>query len=663
MEQVGADDLFVFAGAGLSLPPPSGLPVFWQIRDSVLRQLGMDEFVPPSETPPFRSNRSSSPRERLAEGLLPEPFLQLLEDSGVPVNPWLDELLEVKTPNAGHRCVAELIAQGATAWTVNFDTGIEQAAGGRLVVHDLDHHPLADADLRKPHGTWHGKKLFQGRDVMAGLPRDWESLLRAEVADRIVVLVGYSGNDLDFRPIWDNVLQSSRHVIWFCMNDAEEAAKRRLLPRTANRGLLSTPLPQPHPVFANPTLEFARWCRDNRLVSLDSAEVEHLGDKPKHRSFPVLEGNLAEAEAEARATLGDYQGAKHSYLHQLRRDPTQLHTMRRLLNLAINHGGRPTAAALAMGATLMSPIPGLSSPYQRVLQKRSSTLLNIGRPDKALQVLHQSNGDESLAAKATRSGALKYGGSLRDAARLARQVIDEALTSEKPNAVVVSNAALQLVLALLWGGHVKEARDAYAREFCEYAPISASRWVAWSRFLDASIVIHAGEEARGTEVIDELDEAIAMFEASRLVDGMISSLLVKLAAHRWSKDTAWWNHDRRRLQLLLDHPPADSLSYIHHSANLASSVYLEDAQWAHFHRNCPSDAGRLYRAAAKNSRHTPLLAAQANLGLHATLSNPSAQRTALRKARQLCVTAAADGLIVEVIRRENSQPANELLIP
>ena len=154
-----------------------------------------------------------------------------------------------------------------------------------------------------------------------------------------------------------------------------------------------------------------------------------------------------------------------------------------------------------------------------------------------------------------------------------------------------------------------------------------------------------------------------MFDASRLFDGVASSLLVKLAAHRGLRDPAWWRHDRRRLSQLVEHPPPDGSFYVRSSRNLATSIRLEDAQWAQFHECCHSGAAKLYRAAARSGGRSPLLAAQAHLGLHAVLENRTHRELALRRARDLSTIAAAESLLDEISRRERGEPAVELFFP
>jgi hypothetical protein len=302
-----ASELFVFAGAGLSFPPPAGLPVFWRIRDGLLSELGLHQYLPPAGAP---SARPLSSRERVAQGLLPEPLLEAVERGGADVTGWLREVLRIHRPNLGHRCVARLMDQGADVWTVNFDHGIELAAGRPVRVAHLADLP-SRPELHKPHGDLASRMLFQASDVMAGQPKVWETALRAAVKNKIVVFVGYSGNDLDFRPIWDDVLTHARSVVWFCFPH-EKDGKRDLLRQVHARGQLVLPDPTPAVPRSNPTADFVAWCRDHRLIDVTDADLLELAARPPMGAFPALGGRLTVARAAVEAMLGDAKAAQQT---------------------------------------------------------------------------------------------------------------------------------------------------------------------------------------------------------------------------------------------------------------------------------------------------------------------------------------------------------------
>ena len=142
-----AEQLFVFAGAGVSLSVPAGLPLFGWIRDQLLVQLGLDRYVPPS-----RPEAPRTEQQQAAAGLVPEPFLLALQRGGVDVAAWLRGTLAGGEPNAAHVALAQLAVAGARVWTVNFDTLIERASPSSLQVCAWPDTPSGNAQLLKPHG-------------------------------------------------------------------------------------------------------------------------------------------------------------------------------------------------------------------------------------------------------------------------------------------------------------------------------------------------------------------------------------------------------------------------------------------------------------------------------------------------------------------------------
>ena len=73
-----SNEIFVFAGAGLSRSMPSNLPTFPEVRSAVLCSARLEEFV--------RDDTGvGTARHAVASALLPEPFLSALHAAGVPV--------------------------------------------------------------------------------------------------------------------------------------------------------------------------------------------------------------------------------------------------------------------------------------------------------------------------------------------------------------------------------------------------------------------------------------------------------------------------------------------------------------------------------------------------------------------------------------------------
>jgi hypothetical protein len=98
---MGPQDLFVFAGAGASRSSPAGLPLFNWIRDELLLQLELPQFV---EGTPV----TDPTKVAVAAALAPEPFMSDLMAGGIDVERWLDETLCGGSPNAVHHALAAL---------------------------------------------------------------------------------------------------------------------------------------------------------------------------------------------------------------------------------------------------------------------------------------------------------------------------------------------------------------------------------------------------------------------------------------------------------------------------------------------------------------------------------------------------------------------------
>lgn len=139
--------------------------------------------------------------------------------------------------------------------------------------------------------------------VLGRLEDGWLDRLRADVSGRTVVFVGYSGNDLDFRPVWDDVLQAAAHVVWFDRDDpVAQARKRVLLRRVAAAGRLEFPPCRPvagHP--PNPSYDFVPFCVGEHLVSVGVADLDALLESPGPTAWPPFEGRSAISRAPGRS--------------------------------------------------------------------------------------------------------------------------------------------------------------------------------------------------------------------------------------------------------------------------------------------------------------------------------------------------------------------------
>jgi hypothetical protein len=136
MTLLDAKGLFVFAGAGVSKPPPSNLPTFGRIRDEVLRQINLEPFIPSERGAPARLTS-------VTEGVATESFMLALTRGSMEAETWLKAVLDGDSnaahrpvSNVAHKALFQLAKAGARVWTVNFDTRIEDVnPGHRFPIH------------------------------------------------------------------------------------------------------------------------------------------------------------------------------------------------------------------------------------------------------------------------------------------------------------------------------------------------------------------------------------------------------------------------------------------------------------------------------------------------------------------------------------------------
>lgn len=606
MRTIKVEELFVFAGAGVSLSAPAGLPLFPWLRDEILNQLELSEYVP------RRHNGISSHQQRVAEGLAPEPFMLALRRGGAEVAAWLGAVLSRGTPNAAHAALAQLATAGARVWTVNFDTLIEQASSGGLAVRAWPDEPSSDAQLLKPHGTLPGRLIVDSEQVLRGLEPSWERQVRADVHGRTVVFIGYSGRDLDFQPLWDDILlRHARRVLWFDLPNPDEQQRRTgMLRGVAAAGRLHFP---PPPLVRsggrpNPSWDFVRWCGERGLVDVDEQLVARLHEQLPDVRYPRLQGAIPFARAATQQILGDRRAARRSYVGLL----AGSHRRRaagELTRLTLNHGGRLVATALAVAQLL--PAVGRAKQVRVVAHRKRTTILsNLGRHTAVLRATARIAPDDVSSLLVLRASALRMTGSLDAAAALAEQAMRQALGEHHP--VRVAHAAFQRGLALVWAYRLQEADRHLHDHQRPYAALAATRWVAWADFVQAGLAIH---HRQLDLALQALDAGAARFQAEGLLDGQIDMATVRLTALRLAGDDDAFQQQRTALEDLMDPSHRQGIRYARGHRFTSEAIALEDAEFARVHRGDLDAAEALYRYVAASTY--PIHAALGHLGLAA----------------------------------------------
>jgi hypothetical protein len=200
-------------GAGASLAPPAGLPLFGSLRNFLIRRIRLRQDA-----------------ARAAEDLAPETFMRCLHEGELPLEQWLTETLRQGEPNAVHTILATALAAGDTVWTVNVDELIEKAAGAAAIVAAYpDGGPHKSANLLKPHGTTsRGQYLFRSDQVVTPLPGPWQRRLLEDCNRAEVVAIGYRAMDVDLRAVLDEALRRASAVTWFEARCEWDALHERL---------------------------------------------------------------------------------------------------------------------------------------------------------------------------------------------------------------------------------------------------------------------------------------------------------------------------------------------------------------------------------------------------------------------------------------------------
>jgi hypothetical protein len=603
-----AEELFVFVGAGVSLSPPGCLPLFPWLRNEVLEQLELHPYVPGG------SHRPSSEQQQVAAGLAPEPFMLALERGGADIVPWLRAVLGRGTPNAAHAVLARLAVAGARVWTVNFDTLIERAGPPWLTVCAWPDQPSGGEHLLKPHGTLPGQLIVTSEQVLRGLDPAWERQVRADVAGRTVVFVGYSGRDLDFQPLWDDILQRAAGVLWFDLPDpGEQARKATMLRQVAAAGRLVFPQRPPAAWSgeANPAWDFVMWCGERGLVDLGDDPgndlVARMHDKVPDLAYPRLQGSIPYARAATQQILGDIAAARRTYAGLLLAGPQRRRAAGDLVNLTLNHGGRLVGAALGAGR-LVPPVGRVRKLRAVAHRKRTSILSNLGRHQAVLRETAKLTPDDVSTLLILRASALRMIGSLDEAAAVAEAAMRKAVRERHPNRA--ANAAFQRGLALIWAYRLDEAEQHLHDLQRPYAQLAATRWVAWADFVEAVLAIH---RRRPEPAVRALDAGAARFRAEALLDGQISMETVRLTALRLVGDDDAFQQHRRTLESLLDPANRRGTYYARGHRFTREAVTLEDAEFSRVHRGDLDAAEAGYRHVAGSAY--PVHAALGNLGL------------------------------------------------
>ena len=222
---IDAGRLAILCGAGISAPPPASLPL---AADLVQQTIG----------------RLLRPYESWLRSLAIRPemlFSYLYRKDAVATFNAIRQALSAGGFNRVHDFCAQVIGRGGAVITTNFDTLIEAALDARSIAFHRSTQACRNTNsvLFKIHGSIDdaASLAFTIDQVGAGLGSERSRSLHALLCGRVVLVLGYSGNDqLDILP----VLRAAGYdrIVWV-VHDSDHGWRRaapplaelRLLPR------------------------------------------------------------------------------------------------------------------------------------------------------------------------------------------------------------------------------------------------------------------------------------------------------------------------------------------------------------------------------------------------------------------------------------------------
>jgi NAD-dependent SIR2 family protein deacetylase len=132
------DGLVVFAGAGISMPPPSSLPSWYLINEVVLESLArrLEPFAGRKFSEEVRQTLIATRNEKTRH-FSPDYHAQIIEDECGPDYFRVLQALDAKEWNGCHSGIAALAKAGfiAAVVTTNFDRLLERALDAAGVRH------------------------------------------------------------------------------------------------------------------------------------------------------------------------------------------------------------------------------------------------------------------------------------------------------------------------------------------------------------------------------------------------------------------------------------------------------------------------------------------------------------------------------------------------
>jgi hypothetical protein len=226
-------EFVLFCGAGISVPAPSFAPGFLELRDALI--LAIARLLTKHRVTTKQQEIAISEALELLHGRLdiafpPELIFSFVREAlGNEIVVRILSCLNEGSPNENHIAIRRLAEQKSTGLsgiiTTNFDTYIERAFAGM----PFGRHVVALSKegegfpLLKPHGTLDEPTsiLVTLEQVALRLDDIMRDTLNRLVANRTLVVVGYSGWDYDLFPL---LVHAGRHwntrIVWVLWDES-----------------------------------------------------------------------------------------------------------------------------------------------------------------------------------------------------------------------------------------------------------------------------------------------------------------------------------------------------------------------------------------------------------------------------------------------------------
>jgi tetratricopeptide (TPR) repeat protein len=225
-------EVVILCGAGASHEPPTCLPTASTLMNAYLQNL--IEIIENIHGIPIRKYISGR-LELVSTRVQFEVFFSHVSKYVDPELDFVRQTLDITDHNWLHRWLAYFIERGATIWTTNFDTGIENAFKdiyGRSPAVAVDWSndamiSLPNGGIRKLHGSLDSAEKGDLAARVEDLARHAWLLSRSdqliqvrerELAHKHLLVIGYSGSDtLDITPLIERIPLAS--LIWLDHSD------------------------------------------------------------------------------------------------------------------------------------------------------------------------------------------------------------------------------------------------------------------------------------------------------------------------------------------------------------------------------------------------------------------------------------------------------------